>query len=328
MSKFRDELSLTVKAGNGGPGCISFRHEKFVEYGGPDGGDGGDGGCLYIQSTKVLNSLSHLKPEKNYKAGSGSHGMGVNRSGKKGNDLIIKVPLGTQLIDPQTNEILYDFVTEEKYNLAEGARGGKGNAFFKSATRQAPRLAQPGEKTEAFEILLRLKLIAQIGLVGLPNAGKSSLLSALTNAKPETAPYPFTTISPNLGVIEDASQGRVTLADIPGIIEGASKGLGLGLSFLKHMERVKLIIFVMDINASDVPSELDLLFTELAEYGKISADKARLLVLNKIDLLEDQEFLSEYLTSLENLKMPILTVSAKSGEGINKLRDQCLKLLR
>ena len=328
MSTFRDELCLTVKAGNGGPGCVSFRHEKFVEYGGPDGGDGGDGGNLYLQSTKILNSLSHLKPEKTYKAGSGSHGMGVNRSGKKGQDLTIEVPLGTQLVDPETETVLHDFISEEKYVLAEGARGGKGNAFFKSATRQAPRFAQPGEQTESFEIVLRLKLIAEIGFVGLPNAGKSSLLSALTNAKPETAPYPFTTISPNLGVIEDAALGRVTLADIPGIIEGASKGLGLGLSFLKHMERVKLIIFVMDINSSDVPSELQLLYKELAEYGKISADKARLLVLNKIDLLADQDFLSEYLDSLADLNMPIMAVSAKSGQGINELRNKCLALLR
>lgn len=328
MSKFRDELCLTVKAGNGGPGSVSFRHEKFVEYGGPDGGDGGDGGNLYLQSTKILNSLSHLKPEKTYKAGSGSHGMGVNRSGKKGQDLIIEVPLGTQLVDPETETVLHDFISEEKYVLAEGARGGKGNAFFKSATRQAPRFAQPGEQTEPFEIVLRLKLIAEIGFVGLPNAGKSSLLSALTNAKPETAPYPFTTLSPNLGVIEDAALGRVTLADIPGIIEGASKGLGLGLSFLKHMERVKLIIFVMDINSSDVPTELQLLYKELEEYGKISADKAKLLVLNKIDLLADQDFLNEYLDSLADLNMPIIAVSAKSGQGINDLRTKCLALLR
>jgi len=323
MYKFVDETAVRIKAGNGGAGSVSFRTEKYIEMGGPDGGDGGRGGDVFIQADHRIINLSHIRRDKLYNADNGQDGSGRNWSGRKGEDLIVKVPYGTQIHNHNKTILLHDCVDEEKYCIAHGARGGKGNAFFKSATRQSPRFAQPGEKTEEKELTFSLKLIADIGLVGFPNAGKSTLLRKLTSAKPKIGNYPFTTLSPNLGVLELNPMRSVIIADIPGIIEGASEGSGLGLSFLKHIERVKFIVFVLDLSLADVEAELKVLRLELEQYNEKLLDRPFIIVLNKTDLIEDNEFVQEYIKSFSEEKGEIIAVSAVSGDSINEL----LKLL-
>ncbi|MCB1200173.1 MAG: GTPase ObgE [Leptospiraceae bacterium] len=321
MHRFVDEINIRIKAGDGGAGCVSFLHEKFLEFGGPDGGDGGDGGDVFIVADNRILTLSHLRENKLYKAQNGKPGMGSQCSGKRGRDLTLKVPFGTQLIDADSGDVVHDFLDTEVIRIATGARGGKGNAFFKSATRQAPRFAQPGETTEEHPYTLSLKLIADIGLVGFPNAGKSTLLKALTRANPRIASYPFTTISPNLGVIEDDVLGQILVADIPGILEGASKGYGLGLSFLKHIERVRLIVYVLDLGTSHLEEELRILQSELQTYNAELLSRPFLILLNKADLIEDREFLNEWVDSFRKLNVQPLTISALSGEGVSEIRE-------
>lgn len=328
MHKFVDEVIIRVQAGKGGAGEISFLREKFMEYGGPDGGDGGHGGAVIFTTSEQLLALSHIRPEQVYRARNGMPGEGSNCNGQKGNDLVIRVPFGTQIIDPQTGALMHDFTDAGSFVAAEGGRGGKGNAFFRTARRQAPRFAQPGEETEEKEFLLALKMIADVGLVGFPNAGKSTLLKALTQANPKIANYPFTTLSPNIGVIEDLIHRPVIVADIPGILEGASKGYGLGLSFLKHIERVRIIIFVIDLENAYVEDELKILRSEIETYSGELLKKPSILLLNKIDRFEDKKFLKEFILSFKKQKLDPIPVSAATGEGMDKVRKELARLLK
>jgi len=328
MHKFVDEVLIRVQAGNGGAGEISFHREKFIEFGGPDGGDGGDGGDVIFTASEQLLALSHIRPEHLYRARNGFPGEGSNCHGKKGADLVIRVPLGTQVIDPRTGALLHDFTEPGSFVAAKGGRGGKGNAFFRTARRQAPRFAQPGEETEEKEFLLSLKMIADVGLVGFPNAGKSTLLKALTDAKPKIANYPFTTLSPNIGVIEDLLHRPIIVADIPGILEGASKGYGLGLSFLKHIERVRLILFVIDLENAFVEEELRILRSELESYSAELLNKPALVVLNKIDRFQDKKFLRELVASYKKQGLNPFPVSAETREGVDKLKQELIRQLK
>lgn len=317
MPKFTDTTYIRVKAGNGGKGSVSFHREKFIAWGGPDGGDGGKGGDIYVQSETMLHNLSHLFKDRQYKAENGHPGMSNNRHGKDGADCIVKVPAGTQVIDYETGEVLADLINDgERYLVAPGGIGGKGNAFFKSSTFQTPRFSQPGMPGEEKRITLNLKLIADIGLVGLPNAGKSTLLAAITNAKPKIADYPFTTLIPNLGVIQNDSGGICKIADIPGIIEGAHRGHGLGLSFLQHIERVKAILFILDVTADDLQYTLDLLRSELDTYNSELTEKPYYILLNKIDLV-DETHVEEQMKNLKDGH--ILPISASNGRNIHEL---------
>ncbi len=317
MPKFTDTTYIRVKAGNGGPGSVSFHREKFIAWGGPDGGDGGKGGDIYIQADIRLHNLSHLFKDRLYKAENGHHGMGNNRHGKDGADFTVKVPAGTQVIDHESGEILADLLEEgERFLVLPGGIGGKGNAFFKSSTHQTPRFAQPGMPGEEKRVTLNLKLIADIGLVGLPNAGKSTLLAALTNAKPKIADYPFTTLVPNLGVVQNEDGSIYKIADIPGIIEGAHRGHGLGLSFLQHIERVKAILFILDVTGEDLKYTLDLLRSELNTYNSELTEKPYYILLNKIDLV-DNDHVEEQKKNLKDKH--VLPISAATGQHIDEL---------
>ncbi|HPV96328.1 MAG TPA: GTPase ObgE [Spirochaetota bacterium] len=285
MARFTDSIRIIVRAGKGGAGAVSFFREKYLPKGGPDGGDGGKGGDVYIEARNSYHNLSHFFRDRVYKAENGRQGMGANRNGKTGADLVLRVPPGTEIIDEETSEVLFDLTEEgEPVAVALGGMGGKGNAFFKSSTNQTPRYAQPGMPGEERALCLNLKLIADVGLVGLPNAGKSTLLSRLTNAKPKIADYPFTTLIPNLGVIQRADGSSIRIADIPGIIEGAHRGLGLGLSFLRHIERVRAILFLVDINDDDPAYALRLLRSELETYNPALTLRPSAVLLSKADL--------------------------------------------
>ena len=323
MAKFVDEVIIEVEAGHGGSGATTFHSEKFVEFGGPDGGDGGKGGDVFIQSDSGLQTLDKYLSKKHYKAEAGHAGARKLKSGLQGQDITLKVPVGTQVIDNETGEILIDLVENgQSFLLAKGGRGGKGNAYFKSSTHQTPRFSQPGEPGEIFEIKLSLKLLADIGIVGLPNAGKSTLLSKITEAHPKIAGYAFTTLIPNLGVvIRHENTLRYTIADIPGIIEGASRGVGLGLSFLRHIERVKGIIYVFDTSTLDVEADLKMLQHEMASYNKDLSAKPHILVLNKIDEWNDPEFTNEVLQRYSHLGK-MIPISAKTETGLNELLDE------
>ncbi|MCP4135689.1 MAG: GTPase ObgE [bacterium] len=290
MAKFTDTIDIRIKAGDGGPGSVHFHREKYVAKGGPDGGDGGKGGNVYVEADRRYYNLSHFFRDRLYKAKRGEPGTGGKCHGKNGEDMVIKVPPGTQVTDVETGEVLADLILEnEPVLIAEGGIGGKGNTFFKSSTNQTPQMAQPGIAVEEFAVCLNLKLIADVGLVGLPNAGKSTLLSKVTNAKPKIGDYPFTTLIPNLGVVEQ-DNGRVyKIADIPGIIEGAHMGHGLGLSFLQHIERVKMLLFLVDSTEQDPRYNYELLRAELSTYNEELNNKPYFVVLTKIDLLPEDE---------------------------------------
>ncbi len=327
MSKFIDEVIIQLKAGDGGPGAISFRHEKFAEFGGPDGGDGGKGGDLYLISDLAVQTLDKYIPLKIYKSNNGVHGGARNSSGANGEDLYLKVPVGTQVIDENTDEILHDFTKEnDSYCVVKGGRGGKGNAFFKSSTHQTPRFAQPGEEGDIRKVRLSLKLLADVGIVGLPNAGKSTLLSKITHAHPKIAGYAFTTLIPNLGVVTREDERRYTIADIPGIIEGASKGHGLGLSFLKHIERVKGIIYLFDGASVDIEDEFKMLQNELKSYNKALLKKPSIIVLNKIDVWNDEKFTKELVKRYSKLG-EVIPISAQEEINLDKLLNSIDELL-
>lgn len=325
MYKFVDEIRIRVKAGDGGPGAISFRREKYAPMGGPDGGDGGRGGDVYLRADHRVLNFSHLHRDRLYKAANGRNGSGRNRSGSDGNDETIKVPIGTMVYD-EDGELLHDCVDETPFCLARGGRGGKGNAHFKSSTFQTPRFSQPGEDSPEFMVNFSLKLIADIGLIGLPNAGKSTLLKALTRSAPKIGNYPFTTLSPNLGTLELTAARNVVIADIPGIIEGASKGHGLGLSFLKHIERVRLLVFVLDVTMASVEDELVVLRKELDEYNEELNRRPHLVVFNKADLV-DANFLGEWVESFEAQGIYPLVVSASTGQGIEGLLEKFREMI-
>ena len=287
--KFLDQVKIYVKAGNGGDGSPSFRREKFIEYGGPDGGDGGSGGSVILKSEQNLNTLIDYRYQQHHKAKRGENGSGQNRTGKGGEDLILKVPLGTQVFEEDNKTLIYDFTKiGEEFIAASGGRGGLGNTRFKSSTNRAPRKYTKGTLGEEFTIWLQLKTIADIGIVGLPNAGKSSLLAAITNANPKIANYQFTTLNPNLGVASYDDK-EITIADIPGLVEGAHKGTGLGIQFLKHIERCKSLLHMIDVTNDDLKKSYKQIKNELKKYSAKLSKKKELVVLNKVDLIDNNE---------------------------------------
>ncbi|MDA8792665.1 GTPase ObgE [Bacteriovoracaceae bacterium] len=328
--KFIDEVEIKIRSGNGGNGCTSFRREKFVPMGGPDGGDGGKGGSVQFLTDRNINTLSKFRGKKNYFAQNGESGTGRQRSGKDGDDYIIKVPVGTLIKDTESDQLLCDLTTEgENYTMLIGGRGGLGNINFKSSTNQAPQYSQEGEEGEELDVKLELKLLADIGLIGLPNAGKSTLISALSNSRPKIADYPFTTLEPNLGVC-DVQGESVVLADIPGLIEGASEGKGLGIKFLKHIERTSSFVHLIDISMLLEPFEaLEHYVTirrELENYDTaLIQDKKELICLSKIDALSDEE-IDKFKNFLEKeLDKKVLPISSVSHKNMEKLKHLLIK---
>ena len=316
--KFLDQAKIFVKSGNGGAGCVSFRREKSIAFGGPDGGDGGKGGDVTVTATRSLNTLIDYRYKQHFKAGTGNHGMGRDRAGSAGTDIEIKVPVGTQIIDADNGEILID-LTEEGQTalLAKGGNGGWGNARFKSSTNQAPRKANPGEECEERWVWLRLKLLADAGLVGLPNAGKSTFLSTVTAATPKTADYPFTTLHPHLGVVNLGSSERFVLADLPGLIEGASEGAGLGHRFLGHVERCAAILHLVDASAEDPIGNYKTIRKELIDYNGGIEEKPEIIVLTKCDALDkDTIELVQSELKTECGQTPLL-ISSVAQQGLN-----------
>lgn len=325
MAKFADTVTIRIKAGDGGAGGLSFRREKYAPKGGPDGGDGGKGGDVIFTADRRYYNLAHFFKDRLYAARRGENGSSRNKHGGDGDNLLIPVPLGTQIIDADTDELLADLTIEgATYIAASGGIGGKGNAFFKSATHQTPRMAQPGMPGEELYVKLNLKLIADVGLVGLPNAGKSTLLAALTAAKPKIGDYPFTTLTPNIGVLAGDDWARpVFIADIPGIIEGAHKGLGLGLSFLQHIERVKAVLYLIDITEDEPTEVLNLLREELASYNKELLSRPYYVLLTKSDKLTEEEQAAKMQLFAEQ---SVLAISSVSGANIKEIGNIIIKL--
>lgn len=319
---FIDIAKIELKAGKGGDGCVSFRREKYEPDGGPYGGDGGDGGSIIFISDESVRTLMDFRYKKHYFAQNGENGRTKKQYGKKGEDLIIKVPIGTLVKDYETDKVIYDFKEkDDKFIIAKGGKGGKGNARFATSTRQAPRFAQPGTKGEQRVINLELKLIADVGLVGLPNVGKSSLLSILSDAKPKIANYHFTTLEPNLGVCRVEENKSFVIADIPGLIEGASSGVGLGFEFLKHVERTRLLVHVLDISGiegRDAISDYETIYKELKLYNENLKNKKEIIVLNKIDLLSSDENIKKAKEYFKD--KTVLELSAVTKMGIKELK--------
>lgn len=325
-SNFVDYVKIYCRSGKGGRGSSHFRREKYIPKGGPDGGDGGRGGHIYLRGNRNYWTLLHLKYERHILATNGESGSAKRSSGKDGEDRIIEVPCGTVVYDADTGEYLCD-VTEDgqQVMLLKGGRGGLGNFNFKTSTNQAPRYAQPGEPAQERTIIMQLKLLADVGLVGFPNAGKSTLLSVVSAAKPKIANYPFTTLEPNLGIVSYRDNRSFVMADIPGIIEGASEGKGLGLRFLRHIERNSLLLFMVPADTDDIRKEYEILSNELEKYNPDLLDKPRVLAITKSDLLDDEliEALSEDLPE----GIPHLFISAVAGMGITELKDLLWKSL-
>ena len=319
---FIDLARIKVKAGHGGKGCVSFRREKFVPRGGPDGGGGGRGGSVLVEASRSASTLIDLKYQQLYRAPSGRHGQGKNKRGRSGADVIIRVPLGTVIKEQETGKVVGDLTEEgQSVVVARGGRGGKGNTAFKTATRRAPRIAEAGAEGEERSLLFELKLLADVGLVGVPNAGKSTLLQALTAAQPKIADYPFTTLVPNLGVLDLSLNERVTIADIPGLIAGASGGAGLGLSFLRHIERVRLIVHILDISEGHDPLKaFEVVEEELHAYSRSLALLPRLVAANKVDLPHAKN-LARCQSYFAGRGIPLYPVSALTGEGVSDLKD-------
>jgi GTP-binding protein len=315
--KFLDQCKIYVRSGAGGGGAVSFRREKYIEYGGPDGGDGGKGGDVVIEAVEGLNTLIDYRYQQHFKAETGGHGMGKNRHGANGGDVVLRVPVGTQVLEEDKETLIADLgQAGQRLVFLKGGNGGWGNSRFKGPVNQAPRHANPGQEAEERTIWLRLKLIADVGLVGLPNAGKSTFLAAASAAKPKIADYPFTTLSPNLGVVDLSTSERFVLADIPGLIEGASEGAGLGTRFLGHVERTAVLIHLVDATQADLVEAWRTVRAELAAYGEGLEDKTEILALNKVDAL-DADTRAERATELEAAAgvKPRL-VSGVSGEGV------------
>ncbi|MEO0392436.1 MAG: GTPase ObgE [Pseudomonadota bacterium] len=317
--KFLDEAKIFLKSGDGGNGAVAFRREKYVPRGGPAGGDGGRGGHVVFEAVNDLNTLIDFRYRQHFKAERGENGMGKNRSGKQGQDLIVKVPVGTQILNDDKATVLADMVGDGmQIALLEGGDGGFGNSHYKSSTNQAPRYAQKGFEGEEMWVWLRLKLIADAGLVGLPNAGKSTFLAASSAAKPKIADYPFTTIAPNLGVVA-TEESSFVLADIPGLIEGASDGRGLGDRFLGHVERTRVLLHLIDGTADDLAENYRIVRAELAAYGHGLADKPELVAMNKTDALTEED-LAEKRTALEKAcGQPVATLSGATGDGVKSI---------
>ena len=323
--KFLDQVKIYIKAGDGGSGSPSFRREKFIEFGGPDGGDGGKGGSVVLVSERNLNTLIDYRYQQHFKAERGGDGKGKNQTGKGGDNLYLKVPIGTQVFEEDNKTLIFDFKKEkEEYTAAIGGKGGFGNTRFKSSTNRAPRKFTKGLKGEDFWIWLQLKTIADIGIIGLPNAGKSSLLASITSANPKIANYKFTTLNPNLGVaVYDDKE--ITLADIPGLIEGAHKGVGLGTKFLKHIERCKTLLHLIDVTEKDLIRSYKQIRAELGKYSKSLLKKNELIVLNKIDLIDKKNLDSKKKILSSKIKKKIYDLSTFDKSKISKIKSKLLE---
>ncbi|MEJ2129123.1 MAG: GTPase ObgE [Woeseiaceae bacterium] len=331
--KFVDEATIRVQAGNGGHGCLSFRREKYVERGGPDGGDGGHGGSVYLVADPSMNTLADFRVARKFRAESGQGGAGRNKTGKSGEDLDVMIPCGTVVHDVDTGELICDLTEPgQRQKVAEGGRGGLGNTRFKSSTNRAPRKTTQGTPGEGRHLSLELKVLADVGLLGMPNAGKSTLITAMSSAKPRIADYPFTTLHPNLGVVRVGRLQSFVMADIPGLIEGASEGAGLGIQFLRHLQRTGLLLHVVDIapiDGSDPATVVTAIAKELASFSAELADKPRWLVINKIDLLDSEERAAarEKLVADLDWDGPVFEVSAATGEGTEALGQAIIREL-
>lgn len=320
---FLDRVKIKVKAGNGGDGVTAFRREKFIPRGGPSGGDGGVGGSVWMESTEGLNTLLHLRFNPEHKAERGRHGEGSKRSGKDGEDATVKVPVGTQVFDPETNELLFDFVEAgQRYLAAKGGKGGWGNMHFATPTRRAPKFHYTGRSGGERELQLELKLIADVGLVGFPNAGKSTLISVISAAKPKIADYPFTTLEPNLGVVDMGDFRTIVVADIPGLIEGASDGAGLGHRFLRHVERTELILHLVDVSSlsgRDPLSDYEIINRELTNYDADLGSRQQIVVATKIDALDEPKRLEKLKKRSAKDGKAFFAISAVTNTGVREL---------
>ncbi len=327
--KFIDEAIITVQSGDGGRGCVSFRREKFIPRGGPDGGDGGKGGDVVLLATAGKRTLYQFRNKRYFKAKNGSHGQGKQKNGKNGQDLFIELPAGTLAADADTGKIIKDFVKHgEILVLAKGGRGGLGNTRFKTSTNRTPRFAQPGEPGETRTLKLELKLLADVGIIGLPNAGKSTLISALSSARPKIADYPFTTLSPNLGVVQTEWEEPFVVADIPGLIKGAHKGTGLGIKFLRHIDRTHILVHLIDASSIDSGFPLQSYITvneELSMYNQKLAEKPQIVVLNKLDLPDAKKTAKKFQSTSKN--KDIMLISALTGKGVEKLKSKIVQML-
>ena len=323
--KFLDQVKILVKAGDGGSGSPSFRREKFIEFGGPDGGDGGKGGSIVLKSERNLNTLIDYRYQQHFKAKKGGDGKGKNQTGRSGENLYLKVPVGTQIFEEDNKTLIFDFKNEnEEFTVAIGGKGGFGNTRYKSSTNRAPKKFTKGIKGEEYWIWLQLKTIADIGIIGLPNAGKSSLLASITSATPKIANYKFTTLNPNLGVaVYDDKE--ITLADIPGLIEGAHEGVGLGIKFLKHIERCKSLLHVIDITEKNLKKSYSKIRQELKSYSKDLLKKEEIVVLNKIDLIEKKEVEKIKVDFLKKHKVKLTTLSTLDKKSISKIKSEIIK---
>ena len=322
--KFLDQVKIFVKAGDGGSGSASMRREKFIEFGGPDGGNGGKGASIILKTERNLNTLIDYRYTQHFKAEKGQNGMNKNKTGRNGKDLYLKVPIGTQILEEDNKTLLFDFKNEkEEFVVANGGRGGLGNTNFKSSTNRAPRKFTKGTLGEEFWLWLQLKTIADIGIVGLPNAGKSSLLAAITNANPKIANYKFTTLNPNLGVATYDNK-EITLADIPGLIEGAHTGVGLGIKFLKHIERCKTLLHMIDITEENLEKSYNQIKEELGSYSRELLKKKEVIVLNKVDLL-DKKTAGEIIKKFsKNKKCEVITLSTFNKDSVTKIKAKLL----
>lgn len=319
---FVDYAVIEVQAGNGGSGAVTFRREKYVPKGGPSGGDGGNGGNIIIQADRNLHTLLDFRYKRKYKASNGENGGSSLKDGKNGQDVIIKVPVGTIIKDAETEEQLFDLNEEsQKVILAKGGKGGRGNSKFATSTNQTPRFAEPGKPGEYKKVILELKLIADVGLVGFPNAGKSTLISKISSARPKIADYPFTTLEPNLGIVKYKDFQSFTVADIPGIIEGASEGKGLGHQFLRHIERTRIILFLIDITSEDYQNDFNVLHNELKKYSPKLIQKKKIVALSKSDLADSKKLKEAASTKFKGIKSKPVIFSSVSGKGLNELLD-------
>ena len=322
--KFLDQVKIYVKAGNGGDGSPSFRREKFIEYGGPDGGDGGKGGSIILKAERNLNTLIDYRYQQHHKAKRGDNGSGQNRTGKSGDDLILSVPLGNQVFEEDNKTLIYDFVKfGEEFVAAAGGKGGLGNTRFKSSTNRAPKKITKGVPGEEFTIWLQLKTIADIGIIGLPNAGKSSLLAAITNANPKIANYQFTTLNPNLGVASYDDK-EITIADIPGLVEGAHKGTGLGIQFLKHIERCKSLLHLIDITNDDLKKSYKQVKNELKNYNSNLEKKKELIILNKTDLIDKKDLDKIIKDFSKNTKSEVISMTTLQKVSVSKIKAKLI----
>jgi len=325
---FFDEAKIYVKSGDGGDGCVAFRREKYVPFGGPSGGNGGRGGDVYLVVDRNLNTLIHFKKRVHFKAEKGGRGSGKNQQGKMGEDRLIPVPPGTAVYDADTGEFVADLMEDEQRVLVvRGGRGGRGNAAFASPTNQAPRLAEHGEPAQERWLRLELKLIADVGVIGVPNAGKSTLLSTVSAARPKIADYPFTTLQPNLGVVQVDGYRTFVMADVPGLIEGASEGAGLGHQFLRHVERTRLLIHLLDGAAPDPLQDYEAINAELGQFSARLAEKLQVVVLNKMDLPDAQAWWPLVQQAMEERGIEAHAISAVTGQGVQSLMRRALELL-